>query len=95
MDTSASIKFDLLMNYANEFLIVFPCVPGKADQPRFVYDVRAQKAVLIKDGSAPVAAFFPLPEEAAENLSKATRILCVETKDNAIHAEYYATVETK
>ena len=32
------------MNYANEFLIVFPELPGQADHPRFVYDVKAQKA---------------------------------------------------
>lgn len=95
MDTSESIKFDLLMNYANEFLIVFPELSGQADHPRFVYDVKAQKALLLKDGRMPSVAFFPLPEEATESLSNASRILCVETKENAIHAEYYATVETK
>ncbi len=93
MDTS--IKFDLLMNCANEFLIVFPALPGKATKPTFVYDVSAQKAVLMKDGKKPAAVFTPLPEEAAEPLSDAAHILCVETKDNAVFTEYNATVLVK
>ena len=95
MDTQASVEYDLLMNYANEFLIVFQKQSGEAHTPKFIFDRTAMNATLYKDGQRKSVVFSHIPEEALEPLSKAPQILCVETNGNSIDCEYYATVELK
>lgn len=92
MGEQRSVRFDLLMNAGNDFLVVFDADSQKVSNPRFVYN-RKETATLLKNEGAEGLTFSPIPKEAWEELSRAKKILCVEVKDEHIINEYMAKVE--
>ena len=92
MGEQRNVRFDLLMNAGNEFLVVFDSDTQKVSKARFVYN-RKEKAVLFKNEEADGLVFSPIPKEAWTSLSGAKKILCVEIKDKHIINEYMAKVE--
>ena len=92
MGEQRNVRFDLLMNAGNDFLIVFDADGQKVSAPRFVYN-RKETAVLWKNEGAEGLAFSPIPKEAWENLAQTKKILCVEVTGEHIVNEYMAKVE--
>jgi len=87
--------FDVLMNAANDLMIVFLRINEDAQNPVFVYDGRA-RAFLCKHSKKVISrVFVNLPDEAKEALNAAKQILCVELDRGHIYTEYMAAVEVK
>ena len=90
----AGIKFDLLVNMAGEYMIVFPATPQKVEDPVFQYD--GEDAVYIyKNKAALPLVLRPFTDEAKEAFTKIKTILCVEVRDEEIINEFDAKVIVK
>ena len=87
--------FDLLMNAANELMIVFNRVDQELDDPLFIYDGKSNAFLCKKNGCEPDKVFTELPAEAWSALKVAKDILCVEVDREHIFTEYRARVEVK
>lgn len=92
MGEQRNVRFDLLMNAGNEFLVVLDADSQKVSKPRFVYSGK-EKAVLFKNEDADGLVFSPIPKEAWKDLVGVKKILCVEIKGGHIINEYMARVE--
>ena len=95
LDRLSQGHFDLLVNAANELMIIFNRVKQEAKNPLFIYDGRASAFLCKKRGRKADKVFTELPKEAWDVLNSAKNILCVEVDQDHIYTEYMADVEVK
>ena len=87
--------FDLLINAANDLMIIFARVDQALQNPVFIYDGRSNAFLCKNHQKEADKVFTEIPTEAQESLKKAKDILCVEVDREHIYTEYTAKVEVK
>jgi len=88
------MKFDLLVNMAGEYMIVFPATPQKVENPVFQYDGEGT-VYIYKNKEARPLILKPFTDEAKEGFLKIKTILCVEAREEEIINEFEAKVVVK
>ena len=87
--------FDILVNAANELMIVFLRTGDEPKDPLFIYDGKSRAFLFKNSKNEADKVFTEIPTEAWATLNAAKDILCVEVDQEHIFSEYTAKVEVR
>lgn len=87
--------FDILVNAANELMIVFLRTGNEPRNPLFIYDGKSRAFLFKNSQKDSDKVFTEIPMEAWSTLNAAKDILCVEVDQEHIFSEYTAKVEVR